>query len=225
MTRVARPFVMALAAVLLVGTAVDVRAAVLCRKRSGRVVLAEKCGKRQTALAPADLGLTGPPGPDGTDGAPGDPGVLPYRVVDALGSTVGVLQGQIGFRNQVVLVPPLTPIPIQIEVIDGAIAPGEFPDIVRYAAADCTGTAFVRDGGTPLPFAHLIGDTLYFATALPTSTSFGSVETEDDPCTGTPTARGTCCKVQATTVPGSPATAIPFATLGITQPLTVEPRP
>jgi len=225
-TRPSRPILAVLATALVLAFASHAAAVVLCRKRSGRVVVADAtCGRRQTAITAQELGFVGPPGADGTNGGPGDPGVVPYRVVDAMGSPVGIVQSVLVFRTQVVLVHPAIPIPIQFEVIDGRIAPSELGDVLRYASADCTGTPFIRDGGSPLPRARLIGDTLYYATGQPTPQAFASMEMESDPCAGTPTSRGTCCLVQAASIPGSAATGLLLTTLGIVEPFTVEARP
>jgi len=57
---------------LIFGTiGADANAAVLCRKRSGRVVIAESCGKKGSPLAAADLGLVGQTGSPGAAGARG----------------------------------------------------------------------------------------------------------------------------------------------------------
>jgi hypothetical protein len=201
-------------------------AAVLCRKRSGRVVISDACSRKATPLAARDVGLVGPTGATGDTGAAGEPEVLPYRVTDAMGRQVGIVQSYLGDRVQVVLTHAALLVPIQVEVIDGHIAASLVGDTVRYEAGDCTGAPLIREGGSPLPRAELVGDTLYYATAEPTSHDFASIETEDTTCSGgTPTARGTCCRAQALTTLGAPATAILLATLGITEPLAVAPRP
>jgi len=223
----ARALAVGLGLALLTGTlCARAGAAVLCRKRSGRVVVAESCGKKKTTLTGSDLGLVGPSGSSGATGAAGDAGVLPYRVTDATGHQVGILQSFIGDRAQVVLTHASLPGPIQVEVAGGVIVPGIFADAVYYESADCSGTGFVREGGSPLPRAELVGDTLYYATEEPVSHDFSSIETETAPCTGgTPTARGTCCRAQSQTLRGAAASAVLLATLGITEPLDVVPRP
>ena len=201
-------------------------AAVLCRKRSGRVVLADACKRKEMPLAASDVGLVGPMGETGATGVAGDRGVLPYRVTDPAGQQVGVVQGFLGDRVQVVLTQSPLVVPIQVEVIDGHIAPSLAGDAVRYEAGDCTGAPFIPEGGSPLPRAELVGDTLYYATEEPKLHDFASIETEDVTCSGgTSTARGTCCRVQVLTTFGAPATAILLATLGITEPLAVVSRP
>jgi hypothetical protein len=203
------------------------RADVLCRKRSGQLVVAAQCGRKDTPVAPADVGVIGPPGSPGTAGTPGDPGVLPFRVVDANGQAVGVVQGQIADRTQVVLSGAALTVPIQIEVIDGQIASFSPPssDSVFYDAADCTGPPFIRFGGGPLPRGQLIGDVLYYATAAQVMRSYGSREQVEASCGGTPTPRGTCCRVESSTTFSSTATAVALTALGIALPLALEARP
>ncbi len=55
---------------------------VLCKKKSGVVVVRTTCKKKETALDPTALGLQGPKGDKGDTGAQGDPGGF----VDALPS-------------------------------------------------------------------------------------------------------------------------------------------
>jgi hypothetical protein len=203
--------------------------AVLCRKRSGQVVIAERCGRRQTLLSAQDLGLVGPTGQAGPPGADGERGMLPDRVVDAAGRQVGTILGQLGDRTQVVLTHDALTVPIQLNVQDGAIGEGSFTDRVFYDASDCTGTPFITESGSPLPRGQLVGDLLYYSTEVGPllGTSFGSTERDDDPsCSGgMMTGRGTCCRTPGGTTRAGAATGVPLSTLGITLPLTVEPRP
>lgn len=48
-----------------------VNAAVLCRKRSGVVVVRDACKRKETPLDPATFGVVGPAGPTGPAGPPG----------------------------------------------------------------------------------------------------------------------------------------------------------
>src|SRR5258708_5205821 len=123
--------------------------AVLCRKRSGRVVVAERCGRKQTLLAAQDLGLIGPAGPAGPPGTDGERGVVPYRVIDAAGHQVGTVLAQVGGdRTLVALAHDALAVPIQIAVANGTIADGILTARVYYEASDCTGTPFIRGGGS-----------------------------------------------------------------------------
>src|SRR5262245_39843824 len=95
---------LAIALSVVAGTLVpDARGAVLCRKRSGRVVIADACGRKETALAPGDVGLVGPTGTPGGTGAPGDRGVVPYAFIDPTGHQVGIIQTFVADFAQVVL--------------------------------------------------------------------------------------------------------------------------
>ena len=217
---------------LLVACAVAVlvqpaAATVLCRKRSGSVVVAERCGRRQTLLGAQDLGLVGPTGAAGTPGADGERGVVPYRVVDAAGHQVGTVFAQIGDNTQVALAHDALAVPVQVKVANGTFADGVFAARVYYEASDCTGTPFIRGGGSLLPRGQLVGTVLYYSTQAPVmGSSFGSQEAVDASCSGgTMTTRGACCRAQASSTAAGAATGVPLSTLGITLPLTLEARP
>jgi len=51
-----------------------VHATVLCKRRSGAVILRERCARKETTINLAELGLSGTPGAPGPDGAPGPRG-------------------------------------------------------------------------------------------------------------------------------------------------------
>ena len=51
-----------------------VHATVLCKRRSGTVILRERCARKETTVNLAELGLSGTPGAPGPDGAPGPQG-------------------------------------------------------------------------------------------------------------------------------------------------------
>src|SRR5438128_8998064 len=70
-----RDSVIAMVAGMAVGsTALPARALVVCKKKSGAVFLRDACKKKETAVAPASFGATGPQGPAGPQGPPGPPG-------------------------------------------------------------------------------------------------------------------------------------------------------
>src|SRR5689334_18697557 len=120
-----RSLALGLGVALIFGTiGADANAEVLCRKRSGRVVIADSCAKKESPLAPADLGLVGPAGTPGAAGAPGETGIIPYRVVDAAGHQVGVVLSFLGDTAQVVLTQAPLSVPVQVAVAFGEIASG-----------------------------------------------------------------------------------------------------
>src|SRR2546428_530998 len=67
----------AVAVVLCVTCSVPARGAILCKRKSGVVVVRETCKKKEALLDPAALGLRGPKGDPGVQGPPGPPGVGP----------------------------------------------------------------------------------------------------------------------------------------------------
>jgi hypothetical protein len=62
------------AVILLSNLANPAFADVLCKKRSGAVVIRTACKLTESLVDPASLGLVGPTGPAGAPGAPGAPG-------------------------------------------------------------------------------------------------------------------------------------------------------
>ena len=79
--------------VVLVGTWATVgEAEVLCKRRSGAVVVREACKKKETALDLSQFGAVGPKGDPGQQGVPGAPGIpgtaRAYATVDPDGSVV-----------------------------------------------------------------------------------------------------------------------------------------
>ena len=93
--------VVAMAAAGLIPFSGSLHASVLCTKKSGAVIVrtGDSCGRKETRLSPATLGLqapagpAGPPGPPGQDGQDGEDAgtsLLPiaFGVVDADGSFV-----------------------------------------------------------------------------------------------------------------------------------------
>src|SRR5438093_11068813 len=90
------PIVVAIAAASLIPLSGPPNASVLCTKKSGAVFVrtGDNCGRKESRLSPATLGLQAParpPGPSGQDGADGedaDTSLLPiaFGVVGADGS-------------------------------------------------------------------------------------------------------------------------------------------
>jgi len=85
--------VVAMAAAGLIPFSGSLHASVLCTKKSGAVIVrtGDSCGRKETRLSPATLGLqapAGPPGQDGADGEDADTSLLPiaFGVVGADGS-------------------------------------------------------------------------------------------------------------------------------------------
>jgi hypothetical protein len=60
--------------------------------------------------------------------------------------------------------------------------------------SDCASQPYVRNGRPLLPPASLIGRALFYATGTDSTINPLSFEEVQDPCTGTSTARGTCCQ-------------------------------
>ncbi len=221
MTSVAR---LALAGALLLVVAADsARALTLCAKRSGRVVAAERCKRRDTPLTPADLGIVGLPGQMGSTGPAGPSGQVPLRIVDGSGNDVcHVIDAS--SEPQCVLDRPPLPQPVLLVFpalpVDTGIDIGT--DAVYYPQADCAGQPHIESTRPLLPPASVLGHALYYSTATNAMLLPQSFEHVVDPCPGTPTTRGTCCEPYTSmSMPSSaPAVRFDLSDLGITFPLT-----
>jgi hypothetical protein len=201
-----------------------VQAVTLCEKKSGRVVAVDSCGKRDTALSPADIGLVGIPGATGATGAPGPDGQVPLRIVDAGGRDVCHVIGA-GAAPQCVLDhPALTrpvlltfeTLPLEIGTVGSSTA--------YYLEADCAGQPYVRNGRPLLPPASLIGRALFYATGEDATVAPLSFEDVPESCTGTTTPRGTCCQPY-TSMSGrfvAPAVRLDVSELGLALPFSAS---
>jgi hypothetical protein len=198
-------------------------AVTLCEKRSGRVVALERCGKRDAAITPADIGVTGLPGPTGGTGGVGPNGQVPLRIVDAGGHDVCAVVSA-GDSPQCVLAHPTLTLPVLLTFttlpLDTGIGVGSSE--AYYLEAGCAGQPYVRNGRPLLPPASLIGSALFYAAGEDSTIAPVSFEEVVEPCPGTPTARGTCCQPY-TSMSGrfvAPATRIDVSDLGLAFPFT-----
>ena len=214
---------MMMAGVLSLVLTASAAAVTLCAKRSGRIVAAESCGRRDTALTPADVGILGLPGPAGATGPPGPNGQLLLRIVDANDRDVcRVING--GEEPECVLEHPALERPVLLVFESLPIATGidVGSPTAYYLEADCGGQPYIGRTRPLLPSASLIGQALYYAT--PTGSTIMPLSFEDvqDTCTGTPTTRGTCC-APYTSMSGrfaAPATRVGIPDLGLVFPFT-----
>ena len=223
------PFLRQIAGALsLVVLAQSASAITLCAKRSGRIVAAERCGRRATALTAADIGIVGLPGPTGAAGAPGANGQIPLRIVDANDRDVcRVING--GAEPECVLEHPALSRPVLLVFeslpIETGIGIGP-ATTAYYLEADCGGQAYVQNPRPLLPAASLIGQALYYATGTGSMIMPLSFEEVQDTCTGALTTRGTCC-APYTSMSGrfvAPATRVAVSDLGLVFPFTAGTR-
>jgi hypothetical protein len=199
----------------------------LCEKRSGRVAALERCGKRDAAITPADIGLVGLAGPTGVTGGVGPNGQMPLRIVDAAGHDVCAVVSA-GAEPQCVLThATLTrPVLLTFTTLPLATGIGVGASEAYYTVPGCAGQPYVRNGRPLLPPASLIGSALFYATGEDSNVTPQSFEAVVEPCPGTPTARGTCCQpytaMSARFV--APATRVDVSELGLAFPFaTVTP--
>ena len=193
----------------------------LCAKPSGRIAAAESCGRRDTALTPADIGILGLPGPTGATGPPGRNGQLLLRIVDANDRDVcRVING--GEEPECVLEHPALDRPVLLVFESLPIVTGV--DVgsptAYYLEADCGGQPYIGRTRPLLPSASLIGRALYYATATGSTIVPVSFEDVQEPCTGTPTTRGTCCAPSTGARFVAPATRVGIDDLGLVFPFT-----
>ena len=208
----------------LFSIALDARAVVVCRSKSGALSVRDACRKKETPVALADLGL---PGAQGMSGATGPAGRAALYLFDAQGTEVGpvVYADPDPFLD----VPgPYVFAVVQKPELGGAAVlavgfAGQAVGEVSYAAADCTGAA-LADGRTLIPILQVIGDTVFRPLADAGATSVSSTETGDQSmgCTSI-TARGGCCRNVPPGVRSGLSTTTTFTPLGFVPPFHVGP--
>jgi hypothetical protein len=201
-------------------------ATTLCANRAGKVSVREGCRRRETAVAPADVGLVGPKGDQGPAGAPGPAGMVPYRLIDAAGRPLGTVASYDSFHVQTVLEIPGVDVPLQFKIVEGQFFL-EFgiEDAVYYADAACSGTPLITEGGSIVPLARIVGTRGYFSKVPEALQEVTSQEFVASDCgMATPTGRGTCCRSLSSMRYVSPGETFDPAVLGATPPFTLVPR-
>ncbi|HXJ37314.1 MAG TPA: hypothetical protein VMS22_25075 [Candidatus Eisenbacteria bacterium] len=220
---IALPRLVLAGALLLVVATDPANALTLCAKKSGRVVAAERCKRRDTVLTPADLGIVGLPGQMGATGPTGPSGQVPLRIVDGSGNDVGHV---IDAGTEPACVIDRAPLPqptllvFRTLPIDTGIDVG-FDDLIYYLQPDCAGQPHVGHTRPLLPSASVVGQALYYSTAASVTLLPQSFEAVEESCL-TPTTRGTCCQPYTSVLMTSVAPAARFdvTDLGITFPIT-----
>jgi hypothetical protein len=215
---------LALAGTLLLSVAVySAGALTLCAKRSGRVVAAERCKRHDKPLTPGDLGIVSLPGQMGNTGPTGPSGQVPLRIVDGSGNDVCHVVDA-GTEPACVLDRPPLPQPVllvfQSLPVDSGTGVGT--STAYYPQPGCAGQPHIGRTRPLLPSASVIGNALYYSTALNVTLLPQSFEHVADPCPGTPTTRGSCCEPYTSmSMPSAaPAARFDLSDLGITLPLT-----
>jgi hypothetical protein len=208
----------------------SVDAAVLCAKKSGKVLVrADVCKSRETAVLPGGaIAVVGPAGPQGATGVAGPPGIAPQEVIDATGKQFGTLLRWDGIRAQVTTTVSGVDVPLQFTIAGGKFFSEFAQSAVYYAAPGCTGAAFIGDSGGLVPLAHVVGTRAYFSRTAVTERAAQSQENEPstpgDCGSGTDTGRQTCCFVAPSGVIASPAETFDASVLGVTPPFSLVPR-
>jgi hypothetical protein len=203
------------------------RAVVFCQKKRGkRVVLRDRCRKRERELPAAEVGSVGPTGAPGSDGAKGDPGGV--RIVDSTGREVGVVVG-LASGGSIVLVshPSLGQPTVFLASQAGFVELGPRELKLYHQQPGCSDAPIVVDPqGYPtfsfVPSALVGAGRAYVATGAPQTYDYVSWESPETSCPGT-TSRGLCCTSGVGTVDASPAREIDLATLGFTPPFRLAP--
>jgi hypothetical protein len=210
-----------LAASLL--AAVPAAADVLCRARSGAVVVRTACRKRERRI---DL-------PRGPAGQPGAAAVPSTRIVDAAGEPVGLVADPFNEDNATRVIVEITPHLVKLFVDpDGFLKSA--PPARTHLKADCTDPPLIGSPPAPLVREGLVvddqivyvGDPIVSLT--PAALEFapsGGVPCNQFPGMTTPLPNGNCCQkgVQFDEGLFGPLTTVPVSTLGLTLPFHLEP--
>jgi hypothetical protein len=191
---------MRLAAIVL-GLAVllpsgDANALVVCKTRSGKVVVRDACRRKETRISLAELGVPGAPGATGAAGAPGRAALY---LVDAAGVEIGPVVNAVEFVGFLSSGDPHVHALIRGEQLGGAaliaasLAGGPV-GTVSYASTDCSGTPLV-DGNALMPVLQVIVDTVFRPVQPAGPAMLQSRETTDQSlgCTSL-SPRGGCCR-------------------------------
>ena len=187
-------------------------ALVVCKRRSGALVLREACKKKETAVDAAAIGTVGPAGA----AAPS------LRVVDASGRQVGDFTD-----NGLTVIFAVGDLSLEIAVgSDGFTQQVTF----LHTSDDCSGDRYMSLFAPErlARFSGVLGTTAYYAVPPAQELTFAAFETVESAAactagTGTILSNGLCCLKSTTTVnAGSPAT---FDLGGYVPPFRVELTP
>jgi hypothetical protein len=194
--------------------------AVLCRKRSGAVVLRDKCARRELPIDPLTLGLQGP------TGAQGPPGVAAL-VKDTAGTLVGhwfVLPGSLPAGESGVLRTLGSTIAFLRADTSGFVFSGSF----YFESADCSGTPYMLSTPGALVTTAAVGSgTAYLPSGAPTMrliASFAQLMSADA-CAGalgTFVAPDRCCIASVGTYDLVTVEAVDLNALGLVPPFRIE---
>jgi len=241
----------ALAVVLAALTIASAHAAVLCRKKTGAVVMRDACGKKETPIDLTQFGAVGPPGEPGAPGTPGTPGPMGpgFVVKDANGAVVGTFASG-GLR------PTQFPFGAAIRQIGAdlvlfVVSRDGFGDVaispLCFQSVDCTGTPLLGcappGASSPkatvdpqalvspvyLPYADNVNRPAlgYYQIGSASTRSVGSTLyfTSQNACAtagGSFASPSTCCVPSPGSVETAEAASLDLTTLGLVPPFHVE---
>jgi hypothetical protein len=185
--------VLALAVLLPSG---DAKALVVCKARSGKVLVRDACRRKETRVSLPEFGVPGAPGATGTAGAPGRAALY---LVDATGVEIGPVVYAAEFVGFLSSGDPHVHALIRGDQIGGAALiaaalQGGVVGTVSYTSTDCSGGPLV-DGNNLMPVLQVIVDTAFRPVQPAGAAMLQSSETTDQSlgCTSV-TPRGGCCR-------------------------------
>jgi hypothetical protein len=193
-----------------------------CRRKSGRVVLRERCRKRETVLAPEQIfgGLQGPAGAPGRPGPAGDP-----RILDTTGREVGVPLG-LAFGGATLVRHPSLRVPTAF-LLRPAGYVSFFPTFQLFHQSEsCLDAPLVVPYLDPavhfFPFAYVLGTVALVASEPAVPVTYVAEEKFDPVCRTGVTSRGLCCVPATGTAPLSRADEVDLFDLGFVPPFRLE---
>ncbi len=223
-----KPPGLSFAVILAIGMVTSAQAAVLCKKKSGVVVMRDACRKKEKKIDLGQFGVAGPPGTPGAPGAPGSPGAQGpmgprFIVKDANGTMVGLSEP-----------PGALLMSVNGKLISlglkasGLYSPGgDIQTGFYYASADCSGQPLYDTNSGPPPdlpppfaFNFTSRGTLYYEIGPVTACGIAEKNFSSDPnfaswCAqnqGTIQSDGGCCRPPV--VPCCPGSVAPAGCSG-----------
>lgn len=194
-------------------------ARVLSLAVAGVVVARDACRKRETPLAPSQLGgLAGPVGADGAagprgeKGAKGDPG--DFRVVDSTGRFVGIVD--VGHPDSIAIRVPDVGLGILYSDQDGE-GFWQGNATLYHESAECEGAALAGVSRYQLiQYVNVAANPAYFPLLPGSTRTIRSREIRGDTCATFLTGRGLCCEDLSSPEERfvAPTVAVPLASLG-----------
>jgi hypothetical protein len=208
------------------------RAAVLCKARSGAMVVRQACKRGETQVDLTQFGSAGAAGAPGTNGAPGASGLAGFGAI--LKDVNNVFVGTI--LDDPAIFPALSTRAlrtIEAQVVSFAVdamtgfIDNPSPFTVFYEHPGCTGRAFVvpiLPTGFIISQAQVHAGVAYYPVEVPSVHAYDSqlTFTTMGSCSGTFTVPDHCCTPGASVTFASEANTLAVGSLGLVPPFHVD---